>query len=159
MVGHTDWGADRTVLLRPYRLLVPSKLDYGCIVYGSTRQSYLKQLDPIHHQGLRIALEAFRTSPAQSPYVEAHKPSPSFRRLKLSLSYVTKYKSHPDNPAYSCVFEPQRAVLFEIPPTKIPPLGLRIIPHLEKSGINLGLIADVSVLSLFLGIYHCLQCV
>ena len=34
VVGHTDWGADRIVLLRLYRSLVRSKLDYRCIVYG-----------------------------------------------------------------------------------------------------------------------------
>ena len=28
VVGHTDWGADRIVLLRFYRVLVRSKLDY-----------------------------------------------------------------------------------------------------------------------------------
>ena len=33
VVGHTDWVADCTVLLRLYRSLVRSKLDYGCIVY------------------------------------------------------------------------------------------------------------------------------
>ena len=66
VVGHTGWGADRVVLLRLYRSLVRSKLDYGCIVYGSAHRSVLKQLDPIHHQGLRISLGAFRTSPAQS---------------------------------------------------------------------------------------------
>ena len=64
VVGHTDWGAARIVLL--CHSLVHSKLDYGCIVYGSARRSILKQLDPIHYQGLRIALGAFRTSPAQS---------------------------------------------------------------------------------------------
>ena len=52
VVGHTDWGADCIVLLHLYCSLVRSKLDYGCIVYGSARQSILKQLDPIHHQGL-----------------------------------------------------------------------------------------------------------
>ena len=41
---------------------------YVRIVYGSARRSVLKQLDPIHHQGLWIALGAFRTSPAQSIY-------------------------------------------------------------------------------------------
>ena len=51
VVVHTDWGADRIVLLRLYRSLVRSKLDYGCIVYGSARWSVLKQFDPIHHQG------------------------------------------------------------------------------------------------------------
>ena len=66
VVGHTDWRADRTVLLRLYRALVRSKLDYGSIVYGSARRSVLKQSDQIHHQGLRIALGAFRTSLAQS---------------------------------------------------------------------------------------------
>ena len=35
LVGHTGWGADRTVLHRLYRSLVRSKLDYGSIVYGS----------------------------------------------------------------------------------------------------------------------------
>ena len=104
VVGHTVWGADRIVLLRLYRPLVRSKLDYRCIVYGSARRSILKQLDPIHHQGLRIALGAFRTSPAQSLCTEAHEPSLNTRRLKLSLNYVLKLKSLPENPAYSCVF-------------------------------------------------------
>ena len=32
-------------------------------------------LDPIHNKGLRLALEAFRTSPVASLYVEADEPS------------------------------------------------------------------------------------
>ena len=59
VVGHTDWVADRIVLLRLYRSLVRSKLDYGCIVYGSARRSILKQLDPIHHQGLANRVGSF----------------------------------------------------------------------------------------------------
>ena len=101
VVGRTDWGADRIVLLRLYRALVRSKLDYGSIVYGSVRRSVLKQLDPIQHQGLRIALGAFRTSLAQSLYVEAHEPSLTSRRLKLSLNYVLKLKPLPENPVVS----------------------------------------------------------
>ena len=46
VVAHADWGADRIVLLHLYRALVRSKLDCGCVVYGSDRQSVLKQLDP-----------------------------------------------------------------------------------------------------------------
>ena len=93
VAGHTDWGDDHIILLRLYCSLVHSKPDYGCIVYGSARRSILKQLDPIHHQGLRIALGAFRTSPAQSLYIEAHEPSLTTCRLKLSLNYVLKLKS------------------------------------------------------------------
>ena len=65
-----EWGADGTVLLQLYRALVRSKLDYGSIVYGSARKSYVKLLDLIHHQGLRLSLGVFRTSPIQSLYVE-----------------------------------------------------------------------------------------
>jgi hypothetical protein len=66
VVSSMDWGADREVLLRLYRSLIRSKLDYGCIVYGSARNSYIKKLDTIHNQGLRLALGAFRTSPIAS---------------------------------------------------------------------------------------------
>ena len=66
VVAHTDWGADRKILLHLYRTIVRSKLDYGSIVYGSARESYLKTLDTILHQGIRLALGAFRTSPADS---------------------------------------------------------------------------------------------
>ena len=38
VVSSMDWGADRNVLLRLFRTLVRSKLDYGCIVYGSARK-------------------------------------------------------------------------------------------------------------------------
>ena len=65
------------------------------------------------HQGLCIAFGAFHTSPAQSLYVEAHEPSLTTRRVKLSLNYVLKLKSLLENPAYSCVFEPENIKLFE----------------------------------------------
>ena len=68
MLSNTNWGGDRSVLLNLYRSLVRSKLDYGSIVYGSARKSYLKCLDTIHHQGSRLALGAFRTSPVESLY-------------------------------------------------------------------------------------------
>ena len=148
VVGHTDWGADRIVLLRLYCSLVRSKLDYRCIVYGSARRSVLRQLDPIHHQVLRIVLGAFRTSPAQSLNVAAHEPSLTSRRLKLAINYVLKLKSLPENPAYSCVFEPENLKLFEELASKMPPLGIRIILHLEKSQINCNLIKDASCLDI-----------
>ena len=75
VLSHTSWGADRTTLLKLYRSLVRSKLDYGCIIYGSARKSYIQMLDPIHNQGLRLALGALRTSPVASLYVKADEPS------------------------------------------------------------------------------------
>ena len=90
VVAHTDWGADKSTLLKLYKSLVRSKLDYGCFIYGSARKSYLRCLDSIHHLGLRLALGALRTSPVESLYVEANEAPLSLRREKLALQYYTK---------------------------------------------------------------------
>ena len=94
VVVYTYWGADKATLLKLYRSLVRSKLDYGCFIYGSARKSYLRCLDSIHHLGLRLALGALRTSPVESLYVEANEALLSLRREKLALQY------YPSNPAF-----------------------------------------------------------
>ena len=71
------------------------------------RTLYLKAIDAIQHQGLRLCLGAFRTSQIDSFYVEANKPPHNLRRLKLTLQYVVKLKANIDNQAYDCVFNPQ----------------------------------------------------
>ena len=142
VVSHTSWGADKRTLLRLYRALIRSKLDYGCMVYGSARPSYLKTLDPVHHQGLRLCLGAFRTTPIYSLYAEAGEPSLSHRRLKLSMNYYLKLKSLPLNPAYDCVFQPNYKDLYLKNPSVIPPFGLRMVDHVENADLDLTVISD-----------------
>ena len=62
VVAHISWGADQHTLSHPYRSLVRSKLDYGSVVYGFTRESYLRMLGLIQNHALRLCLGAFRTS-------------------------------------------------------------------------------------------------
>ena len=69
------------------------------VVYGAASNNILKKLDPIHHQGLQIALAAFRTSPVTSLYAKAQEMSLKNRRKKLSMNYVLKLKTCPDHPA------------------------------------------------------------
>ena len=124
---NTTWGA---VLLRLYRALIRSKLDYGCIVYGSARPSYIRRLDTVRNQGLRLCLGAFRTSPVQSLYVEAN----DMRRTRLSLQYGVKLMSNEVNPAYSPVFRSDIVATYEAKERAIKPLGLRIERHLDEVG-------------------------
>ena len=72
-------------------------------MYGSARPSYIKRLDTVHNQGLRLCLGAFRTSPVQSLYVEANEPPLDIR--KTGLQYDVKLMSTEVNPAYSAVFQ------------------------------------------------------
>ena len=72
VLSRTEWDADQSALVKLYRSLVRSKLDYGCLVYGSASKTALAKLDPVHNQGLRLSLGAFRSSPVESLYVEAN---------------------------------------------------------------------------------------
>ena len=149
VLSHTDWGADRTVLLQLYRSLIRSKLDYGSIVYGSARPSYISSLDTVHHQGLRLALGAFRTSPVQSLYVEAEEPSLYLRREKLALQYAIRITANPSNPVHKVFFLPyiseEVVQLYESKPKVIRSFGLRVAPLLESANIQKDNIEDYFV--------------
>ncbi|GFT48302.1 RNase H domain-containing protein [Trichonephila clavipes] len=93
VLSNTSWGADRTSLLRVYQAIVLSRIDYGCVVYGSACNSTLKKLDPVHHMALRICSGAFRTSPVQSLYVNCNQLPLDLQRRKLSLAYYFKILS------------------------------------------------------------------
>ncbi|GBN91127.1 RNA-directed DNA polymerase from mobile element jockey [Araneus ventricosus] len=85
ILSNTTWGADFSSLLKIYKALVLSKLDYGCTIYGSARKSLLQTLDTIHHQGLRFSSGAFRTSSVQSLYIINKEPALELRRHKIAL--------------------------------------------------------------------------
>ena len=140
VIGNTDWGADRNVMFRLYRSLVRSKLDYGCIVYGSARK-----LDPIHNLGLRLCLG---TSPVESLYVRAHEPCLGARRAKLSLQYASKIKSLPKHPAHNAVFDNKYMKFFDARPNAIRTFGLRIKQFLTASNIELSDILETPYFTL-----------
>ena len=148
IVAHTDWVTDRKVLLHLYRTIVRSKLDYGSIVYRSARESYLKTLDTIHHQGIRLALGAFRASPAHSLLVEANEPSLNDRREKLSIQFAMKLQSNRSNSTYNTVYRPNYFSIFQNKLNAIPTFGIRIAPVLNSAGIKVRNIQSNSILNI-----------
>ncbi|KAF2352197.1 hypothetical protein FHG87_017048 [Trinorchestia longiramus] len=88
-------GADRATMLRLYRTLIRSKLNYGCVVYQHVRETNLAKLDPVHHAALRLCTSAFRASPVVSLCVEGGEPPLWARRLLLSLQYLTRLEQLP----------------------------------------------------------------
>ena len=111
-IALTNWGGSKETL-KLYRSLIRSRLDYGCFIYGATRKTYLKELNTVHHQGLRLALGAYSTSPIESLYTEADEQPFTLRSEKLALQNSTKLKSCPSNPAYDCTFNPKYKKPFE----------------------------------------------
>ena len=70
VVAHLTWGGGRDTFLMLYRTILGSKLDYGCIVYGTASYTNLRQVDSIHNSGLRPAL---CTSPVSNMYTQMTK--------------------------------------------------------------------------------------
>ena len=88
-LSHTRWEADRSTLVYLHQTLVLSKIDYGSHLYASGSKSFLKKLHSVHHNGLRIATGAFRSSPVISLYVEIGFCSLSQRREEYGLNYYS----------------------------------------------------------------------
>ncbi|GFN74855.1 ribonuclease hi [Plakobranchus ocellatus] len=129
---------------KPYRKLVRSKLDYGSVIHGSAKKHVLRGLDPIHHQGLRIALGTIRKSPMKSLYSEAGEPSLEHRRTKLAFKYILKIQSLPRNPCNDVVFEAQLSD-FSADSKSEPNLIANSFEHIKNAKINLNTIDNLHV--------------
>ena len=115
-----------------YRTIVRSKLDYGCIVYGTASSANLRQLDSTHNAGLRLALGAFCTSPVSSMYTEAKETPSEERRLKLSMHYYLKTRTCTDNPAHHALheFDPTTRDLYLSKTHQLTKFGIYINHHI-----------------------------
>ncbi|GFV21099.1 RNase H domain-containing protein [Trichonephila clavipes] len=132
VLSNTSWGADRTSLLRVYQAIVLSRIDYGCVAYGSACNSTLQKLDPVHHMALRICSGAFRTSPVQSLYVNCHQLSLDLRRRKLSLAFYFKILSVPSHPLQNVYMSTSMKRLYDARPSNIRPFMDRMKLHISE---------------------------
>jgi len=97
ILGNSSWGSDTKSLITIYKALILSLIDYGDIIYNSAKNKDLNTLDPIHNQGIRLAIGAFRTSPVDSILFYAGEPPLHYRRQSHILKYVTKIKTLTDH--------------------------------------------------------------
>ena len=141
VVSCNRWGSDSETLLKLYRSLIRSKLDYGCIAYGAARKTYLNILEPIQNQALRICLGAFRTSPVESLLVEANEPPLALRREKLAVQYACKLKSIPTHPTSVDTFSLQYSNVFDRRKNQIPSFGIRVVKLASEINIDFNVIA------------------
>ena len=95
MIKHSR-SADTNFLLRIYKSIIRSKLDYGCEVYGTAPVTRLESLDPVHNAGLRLVTGAYRTTNAQSLYVLTNEPSLELRRSFLQILHFFRAKKIPE---------------------------------------------------------------
>jgi hypothetical protein len=92
-------------MLRLYRCLIRSRLDYGSFIYASASK-VLSITDPIHHSGIRLSTGASRTSRAESLYAESGEPALATRRQILLCNYAAKVSALQKHPSYGAIHRP-----------------------------------------------------
>ena len=133
ILSHTTWGADRVIMLRMYRSIFRSKLDYGRFIYASAKPNILATLDPVHNLGIRLCTGAFRSSPVISLYADAGEPSLSHRRQQLLLQFYARSQQLPESIIYKYV-QPQTRNLDH--PNHSKPINIEISEALSRLNIN-----------------------
>lgn len=68
--GGKRLGADRMSLRAIYIGLIRSLLDYGCIVYNSSAETTLRNLDIVQYQALRFCTGEIKSTPTVSIQVK-----------------------------------------------------------------------------------------
>ena len=126
---------------------LPGQIKIGlwlCSLWAAYKTA-LAKLDPVHNQGLRLSFRAFRSSPVESLYVEAHEPPLEIRREKLALKYILKPKHNPGNPVYDVVFNPKYQIPYADKESATDSFGIHRKKSLKKSQIDVGKIAFNSI--------------
>ncbi|GFV24356.1 uncharacterized protein TNCV_198981 [Trichonephila clavipes] len=132
VLSNTSWKADRPSLLRVYQAIVLSRIDYGCVAYGSACNSTLQKLDPVHHMALRICSGAFsHITGAESLCLVISFPL-DLRRRKLSLAYYFKILSVPSHPLQNVYMSTSMKRLYDARPSNIRPFMDRMKLHISE---------------------------
>ncbi|XP_055924553.1 uncharacterized protein LOC129956647 [Argiope bruennichi] len=136
VLSNTSWGADRPSLLRIYQAVILSRIDYGCMIYGSTRPSVLRRLDTVHHSALRICSGAFRTSPVESLYVICNQMPLDLQRRKLIAQFYFRVQSIPKHPVRQLSLPVGLRRLYDARPSHILPYCERVKILLNDSALH-----------------------
>ena len=130
-ITNQQWGSDQQCTTKIYQMYIRSKIEYGAPVYSSAARSTLVPLDSITTECLRIATEAFRTTPTETLHVLANEITPLHRRQFLSLKYYYKIKSNIANSAHPYLVPLYYRRLFKNKDI-VMPLNQRVQDMLEK---------------------------
>ena len=98
--------------------------------------SYLQMLDPIHNQGLRLALGALEFLLLLVSMWKQMNHHYTHEEKKLSLQYAIRLAANPSNPAHGVTFPPNYVDLYKQKPKAIKSFGIRISALLESANIK-----------------------
>lgn len=89
----TWWVSDPNLLLRIYKSLIRSRMEYGALVWSELPQYLWKRLFAIQHQAIRLYMGYMRSTPINVMMAETREPRLDLRIKYLSSNYISKILS------------------------------------------------------------------
>ena len=134
-LAQLQWGADRVMLLRLYRALIRSKIDYGCQIYATASDHILARINSVHNQAIRLCTGAFRSSPVISLNAESGELPLNYRRMQLGLQHYIRIQRLTDTPCYDKIMSDTYEDRYALIRDKAP-LGYRMRSIMEELNIE-----------------------
>jgi hypothetical protein len=89
-ISQRHWGADHQTLVKLYKILLHTKLDYTSPCYASAAQSHLSKLNMHQNSSLRIATGCRKTTPITTLDIETNIPPLKIHRDQLMCGYYSR---------------------------------------------------------------------
>jgi ribonuclease HI len=125
-ISNRHWGADRTILIKLYKILIRNRIDYAAAFYASAAPTNLSKLNIIQNNCLRIALGCRKTTPVSSMEVEANIPPLSIHHKEVMCKYYLRLIQLPLNPIVTELFSPNVSYVM---PHRRTNLLISFVPH------------------------------
>ncbi|CAD6239337.1 GSCOCG00012550001-RA-CDS, partial [Cotesia congregata] len=91
-------GVDPTILLRLYKALIRSRLEYRGFLFHPLSSKTLKKLTAIQNQALRVAMGYRQSTPINVMLAEAKDPPIYLRYQYLCMNFLTRMLSNSEHP-------------------------------------------------------------
>lgn len=138
-ISGTTFGADRKSLLRLVNSMLVPKLLYAAPIISRANETDLDRLNPLYHQGIRIATGAFHSSPIESLLAESGQIPLKLKIAELLILYSAKQTNRKTIPPECSLAQRalQKMELLQIPTVNIDTHTPNYNRPAQTYGINL----------------------
>ncbi|XP_034936031.1 uncharacterized protein [Chelonus insularis] len=98
-------GADPPTLIKVYKSLVRSRIEYGAFLFVSLKKSLLKVLDRIQNKALRLAMGYRNSTPLNVIAAESKEPPLEFRFRYMTHNFLTRCFSNSNHKVIAILSE------------------------------------------------------
>jgi len=128
-LASSHWGSDPSIMSIFYKSFIRSKLDYGCVFYGSASHSQLLKLDRLQNKALRFIIGATNSTLICALSSETGISPLEYRRNLLTDRFLARNMTQLNPDLISSI--KQITINWRFTPSKLPLLCKRAITILK----------------------------